>query len=684
VPPPPLAQCLAQNAENNEQKQCAPSNPSSQDCGNAETLVADEFLFGLGSGQPLDRATREFMEPRFGHDFSQVRVHTDSLASDSAREIHARAYTAGSDVVFAGNQFSPSTPEGQKLLAHELTHVVQQSAGARAIQRVPDGPGSCPGGAMPYEGVCMTDEVLEVLPDVNFNVKRAEDLARASDEVKAARKEYVERGKRVAPEGAELILPEDWGDIRPSPGCSYVYPEICAGNATGDYEIITIEGYNVIFRKLKLFYYRMGIDAFHRQIGRIGMYRTAVWEGTKGVLYAGAWAAQKAGQIGRVLAKVPVTQIVFRGLQKFGTEALKELDRMEALRLGLEPHQESLLEQMEESLDYLDPTGLTPQVHPTGGKPSRAPRGKAGVPRGRSEPAHLEEQSARTSGGVGHEEAPSVQPANSELKVGNETHGVAVYGKRREAGYEICSEKCMLVRKKLQAIRRVLPRAYNPQMVRNLESLENRIKGVEAELKRGAITNKQANRFAREIARTLQVYANKDPNISVLLQDAPKTPLSLGESGNKTLTRVTPDPVTARPTGRPSEHDVDVLAQPGARVQYKAYPSAHQHHLFPLEEQAWFEERFASVPGVKEDIHDYTVYVSEGEHRAIHSTAKGGVVKGVKEPDLKGWNKEWKEFKKAYGQASPQQIFEHAARLMEKYKITQAQIDRYRRAKKSY
>lgn len=89
-------------------------------------------------GQPLASEVRAFMEPRFGYDFSQVRVHTDSKAADSAGAVNSRAYTVGSDVVFANAQFGPSTSEGRTLLAHELAHVVQQSGGALAIQRVPD------------------------------------------------------------------------------------------------------------------------------------------------------------------------------------------------------------------------------------------------------------------------------------------------------------------------------------------------------------------------------------------------------------------------------------------------------------------------------------------------------------------------------------------------------------------
>jgi outer membrane protein OmpA-like peptidoglycan-associated protein len=80
------------------------------------------------SGQPLDAGTKTFMEPRFGYDFSQVRVHTDARAAESARAVNALAYTVGRDVVFGNGEYEPGTSEGRRLLAHELTHVVQQQA----------------------------------------------------------------------------------------------------------------------------------------------------------------------------------------------------------------------------------------------------------------------------------------------------------------------------------------------------------------------------------------------------------------------------------------------------------------------------------------------------------------------------------------------------------------------------
>lgn len=79
-------------------------------------------------GQPLDAASLAFFQPRFGHDFSHVRVHSDAKAAASAREVGALAYTVGTDLVFASGAYNPSSEAGRKLLAHELTHHVQQSA----------------------------------------------------------------------------------------------------------------------------------------------------------------------------------------------------------------------------------------------------------------------------------------------------------------------------------------------------------------------------------------------------------------------------------------------------------------------------------------------------------------------------------------------------------------------------
>jgi Domain of unknown function (DUF4157) len=81
-----------------------------------------------GSGKPMELKLRQNMEQYFGHDFSHVRIHTDEIAQQSAHDINAQAYTIGSNIVFGAKQFKPGTQEGRRLLAHELTHVVQQAS----------------------------------------------------------------------------------------------------------------------------------------------------------------------------------------------------------------------------------------------------------------------------------------------------------------------------------------------------------------------------------------------------------------------------------------------------------------------------------------------------------------------------------------------------------------------------
>jgi hypothetical protein len=94
-----------------------------------------------GAGRPLEPAVRQDMEQRFNHDFSRVRVHAGAAAEQSARDVNAHAYTAAHNVVFGAGRFAPVTHDGRRLIAHELTHVVQQSASTSspvAIQRDAD------------------------------------------------------------------------------------------------------------------------------------------------------------------------------------------------------------------------------------------------------------------------------------------------------------------------------------------------------------------------------------------------------------------------------------------------------------------------------------------------------------------------------------------------------------------
>ncbi len=98
----------------------------------------DSYVASLGSsGQSLSDSSRQFFEPRFGHDFSNVHIHTDSVAAKSAQSINALAYTTGNNIVFNSGQYSPDSDSGKRLMAHELTHVIQQGGALQtaSIQR---------------------------------------------------------------------------------------------------------------------------------------------------------------------------------------------------------------------------------------------------------------------------------------------------------------------------------------------------------------------------------------------------------------------------------------------------------------------------------------------------------------------------------------------------------------------
>ncbi len=130
-----------------------------------------------GEGQPLSEDSRAFFEPRFGHDFSQVRVHTDTKAAEAARAVNARAYTVGHDVVFGEGQFRPASFEGKKLMAHELTHVVQQGNYPKLIHRLIRTP-------YPWRGI--------ITPAIGANIRSSPDLSNPANIIDA-----IPRGQTV-------------------------------------------------------------------------------------------------------------------------------------------------------------------------------------------------------------------------------------------------------------------------------------------------------------------------------------------------------------------------------------------------------------------------------------------------------------------------------------------------------
>ena len=128
-----------------------------------------------GGGRPLEPAVRHDMEQRFGHDFLDVRVHTDTSAQASARDVSAQAYTSGSHIVFAAHRYAPQSQQGQHLLAHELAHVLQQGGGV--VRRAPD--------------ANKLDQTAQAIIDAAKDTKTTPDAGeRAINAVKAILKAY--------------------------------------------------------------------------------------------------------------------------------------------------------------------------------------------------------------------------------------------------------------------------------------------------------------------------------------------------------------------------------------------------------------------------------------------------------------------------------------------------------------
>jgi hypothetical protein len=127
-------------------------------------------------GSPLEPASRAAMESRFGHSFDHVRVHADGAAAASARDIGARAYTHGAHIAFASGEYRPESPAGRRLLAHELTHVLQQAgAAAPPIQRDL---------AIEPQGVTKTERTLsekDIKDAIAFNKRRIKNKKTLSE-----------------------------------------------------------------------------------------------------------------------------------------------------------------------------------------------------------------------------------------------------------------------------------------------------------------------------------------------------------------------------------------------------------------------------------------------------------------------------------------------------------------------
>lgn len=130
-----ITQLQRQSAETEEETGLMQPKATVSEPAATKTATAAAAAVAAG-GQPLSHPERTFFESRFGRDLSNVRIHTDATAQSAARGINARAYTLRNHIVFAPGQHSPGTTEGRRLLAHELTHTLQQGTGFGAVQRI--------------------------------------------------------------------------------------------------------------------------------------------------------------------------------------------------------------------------------------------------------------------------------------------------------------------------------------------------------------------------------------------------------------------------------------------------------------------------------------------------------------------------------------------------------------------
>ncbi|TFV58162.1 DUF4157 domain-containing protein [Mycobacterium sp. PS03-16] len=159
-----------------------------------------------GGGSPLQADVRADMEGRFGHDFGEVRIHTDGAAHDSAKSVNAQAYTVGSNIVFQRDKYDPASHSGKHMLAHELTHVVQQRSGP--VDGTETGGGvkvSDPSDRFERDAVANADRIMSAPGGASHDVQRCADggtaptVQREDEEEEDTAQTFVQR----ADEGQE-------------------------------------------------------------------------------------------------------------------------------------------------------------------------------------------------------------------------------------------------------------------------------------------------------------------------------------------------------------------------------------------------------------------------------------------------------------------------------------------------
>ncbi|KUI26116.1 hypothetical protein AU195_14165 [Mycobacterium sp. IS-1496] len=181
--------------------------------GSTAAMIDDERspvhdVVSSGGGSPLQSDVRADMEGRFGHDFGDVRVHTDGAAHESAKSVNAQAYTVGSNIVFQRDKYDPASESGKHMLAHELTHVVQQRSGP--VDGTDAGGGvkvSDPSDRFERDAVANADRLMAApSPPQTHDVQRSADgsdtpsVQREGDEEEETAQTFVQRAEEEGEE----------------------------------------------------------------------------------------------------------------------------------------------------------------------------------------------------------------------------------------------------------------------------------------------------------------------------------------------------------------------------------------------------------------------------------------------------------------------------------------------------
>jgi Domain of unknown function (DUF4157) len=317
------------------------------DGGTASNTVTQQINATRGSGSSMDRPTQSFMESRFGTGFSNVKIHTGDYAVQMSRELNAQAFTVGNNIYFNSGKYNPSSESGKHLLAHELTHTVQQGGTqAGMVQRaeIDDDPANCTG---------LADVTPMLDAHVNAVLAAASSIANGADRVQAV---YNALGG-----GVQFSHIEDWCEALPAThqhrmrieesrysttfygsrsGSGWINPWWMKGERTMG-TLINVGGLCIGSDKLGHFF-QQGRDYFHiaDTLGMGDSYATGFGQWLEGIMPSdpavAAWITQMNDQSWPGFARLSFGQTFWQGVYGLSTTGVFSNADLEANRNGME------------------------------------------------------------------------------------------------------------------------------------------------------------------------------------------------------------------------------------------------------------------------------------------------------------------------------------------------------------